>query len=251
VVEQARSPQILRKWREKCRQTKFAHEFRLNSSRLLCLDLHLPTDFACTPNLHGFQNKCDWCPKMWYKETKNKRCISFKNSCLVFLWLLGRTCCDKDSLKTWQCRFHVPRLSSAYVLSFLLCFTPAVAFQETLCSKDSNNKNFDKACNFCINASFVNNNNSWNFDTHFIWRHLTRLVSLVTQWSAVLLWRSVTIWINLLDFVKLLFLKVMQLCKPIRAAQTLRCCFERYELVRTTAKVLWHEDIALDEWSVT
>ena len=29
----------------------------------------------------------------------------------------------------------------------------------------------------------------------------------------------------------------------------LRCCFERYELVRTTSKALWHEDIALDEWS--
>jgi len=42
----------------------------------------------------------------------------------------------------------------------------------------------------------------------------------------------------------------MQLCKPIRAARTL-CCFERYELVRTTARALWHEDIALDEWSVT
>jgi len=66
-----------------------------------------------------------------------------------------------------------------------------------------------------------------------------------------LLWRSVTIWINLLEFVKVLFLKVMQLCKPICAARTLRRCFERYELVRTTAKALWHEDIALDQWSVT
>jgi len=45
---------------------------------------------------------------------------------------------------------------------------------------------------------------------------------------------------------------MMQLCKPICAARTLRCCFERYELVRTTARALWHEeDIALDERSVT
>jgi len=36
------------------------------------------------------------------------------------------------------------------------------------------------------------------------------------------------------EFVKVLFLKVMQLCKSICASRTLRCCFERYELVRTT-----------------
>jgi len=30
----------------------------------------------------------------------------------------------------------------------------------------------------------------------------------------------------------------MQLCKRVCAARTLRCRFERYELVRTTAKVL-------------
>jgi len=32
--------------------------------------------------------------------------------------------------------------------------------------------------------------------------------------------------------------------------QTLRCCFEHYELVRTRVRALWHEDIAPDEWSV-
>jgi len=62
----------------------------------------------------------------------------------------------------------------------------------------------------------------------------------------VQLWRSVTMWNNLLEFVKV-FLKMMQLCKQICAAQTLRCCFERCELVRTTARALWYED----EWSVT
>jgi len=56
---------------------------------------------------------------------------------------------------------------------------------------------------------------------------------------------------NLLEFVKFLFLKVMQLCKPICAARTLRCCFDRYELVRHKARGLWREDIASDEWSVT
>ena len=56
---------------------------------------------------------------------------------------------------------------------------------------------------------------------------------------------------KLLEFVKLLFLKVMQLCISICAAQTLRCCFERYKLVQTTAKALWREHIAPDEWSVT
>jgi len=57
----------------------------------------------------------------------------------------------------------------------------------------------------------------------------------------LLLWRTVAIWINLLVFVKTLFFKVMQLCKPICSAQTSRCCFERYELVWTTAKafVTW------------
>jgi len=35
----------------------------------------------------------------------------------------------------------------------------------------------------------------------------------------------------------------MQLCKPICASRTLRCCFKRFELVRTTAKALWHEDV--------
>jgi len=45
-------------------------------------------------------------------------------------------------------------------------------------------------------------------------------------------------WINLLEFIKVLFLKVMQLSKPICAVRTLRCCFERYELVRTTARAL-------------
>jgi len=62
---------------------------------------------------------------------------------------------------------------------------------------------------------------------------------------------AVSQWMNLLEFVKILFLKVMQKCKPICASRTLRCCFERFELVRTTAKALWHEDVALDEWSVT
>jgi len=47
-----------------------------------------------------------------------------------------------------------------------------------------------------------------------------------------------TIWMNLLEFIKVLLLKVMQLCIPICAAGTLRCCFERYELVRTTARAL-------------
>jgi len=56
-----------------------------------------------------------------------------------------------------------------------------------------------------------------------------------------------TIWMNLLEFIKVLLLKVKQLCKPICAAGTLRCCFERYELVRTTARALCHEDIAIDE----
>jgi len=56
---------------------------------------------------------------------------------------------------------------------------------------------------------------------------------------------------NLLEFVKFLFLKVMQLCKPICAARTLRCSFDRYELVRHKARGLWREDIASDEWSVT
>jgi len=54
-----------------------------------------------------------------------------------------------------------------------------------------------------------------------------------------------------LQFVTILFLKVMRLCKPICASRILRCCFERYELVQTTAKALWHEGIALDELSVT
>jgi len=43
---------------------------------------------------------------------------------------------------------------------------------------------------------------------------------------------------NLLEFVKVSFLKVMQLGKLICALRTLRFCFERYGLVRTTAKAL-------------
>jgi len=39
----------------------------------------------------------------------------------------------------------------------------------------------------------------------------------------VLLWRRVTIWMNLLEFVKVMFLKVLQLCRPICASRT--CCF--------------------------
>ena len=62
----------------------------------------------------------------------------------------------------------------------------------------------------------------------------------------MLLWCSVTIWINLLEFIKVLLLKMMQLCKPTCAARTLRCCFERCELVRTTARALWHEVIRTD-----
>ena len=53
----------------------------------------------------------------------------------------------------------------------------------------------------------------------------------------LLLWRGVTMWINSLEFVNVLFLKVMQLSKPICEALFLRC-FERYELVRTTARAL-------------
>jgi len=44
---------------------------------------------------------------------------------------------------------------------------------------------------------------------------------------------------------------MIQLCKPIYAARTLRSCFECHELERTTEKALWREDIAPDEWSVT
>jgi len=33
----------------------------------------------------------------------------------------------------------------------------------------------------------------------------------------------VTIWMNLLEFVTVIFLQVLQLCKPIRALRT--CCF--------------------------
>jgi len=42
----------------------------------------------------------------------------------------------------------------------------------------------------------------------------------------------------------------MQLVKPICAAWTSRCCFERHELVRTTAKDLWH-DVINDVWRKT
>ena len=58
----------------------------------------------------------------------------------------------------------------------------------------------------------------------------------------VLLWRSVTMWMNLLEFIKVLFLKVLQLCKLICAALTccLQCC-------ATTALASWQEDIALDK----
>ena len=51
-----------------------------------------------------------------------------------------------------------------------------------------------------------------------------------------LLWRSVTIWMNLMEFVKVLFLKVLQLCKPICASRTQRCCLQRCERVRTTVR---------------
>jgi len=80
---------------------------------------------------------------------------------------------------------------------------------------------------------------------------LEKYLGYVIAYVKLALWRSVTISINLLEFVKLLLLKVMQLCISICAVRTLRCCFERYKLVRTTAKALWREHIALDEWSVT
>ena len=62
--------------------------------------------------------------------------------------------------------------------------------------------------------------------------------SVIFQQLHSLFYLSLAIWMNLLEFVKVLFLKVMQLCKPICASRTLRCCFARYELVRTTAKAL-------------
>jgi len=96
----------------------------------------------------------------------------------------------------------------------------------------------------------------WTFTKRFALSTPKRKWSILRQSSQKctfldVLWRRFTIWITLSEFVKLLFLNVMQLCKPIRAAQSLRCCFERYELVPNTAKFLWHEDIAFDEWSVT
>jgi len=71
----------------------------------------------------------------------------------------------------------------------------------------------------------------------------TTLINRLKPWCSGVPWSLsstwyVTIRVNLLEFAKLSFLKVMQLCKPICAAQTLRCCFERYEVVRTTARAL-------------
>ena len=54
---------------------------------------------------------------------------------------------------------------------------------------------------------------------------------------------------NLLEFVKVLCLKSVAIVQTDLCSADLFCCFERYELERTTAKALWHEDIALDEWS--
>jgi len=51
---------------------------------------------------------------------------------------------------------------------------------------------------------------------------------------------------NLLEFVKVIFLKVLQLCRLICASRTCRC-FECYERVWTTAQASWQEDSALDE----
>jgi len=59
----------------------------------------------------------------------------------------------------------------------------------------------------------------------------TNLLKLPCR-SLSFLWRGVTIWNNLLECAKLLFLKVMQLCKQICAAQTSRCYFERPRTVR-------------------
>ena len=95
------------------------------------------------------------------------------------------------------------------------------------------------------------------FHATLLTKNLLNQKSASTPWThfskirGVLLWRGVTIEMNLLKFMKVLFLNMMKLCKPVCAARILKCWIERYELVRTTARVLWHEDIALDELSVT
>jgi len=60
------------------------------------------------------------------------------------------------------------------------------------------------------------------------------------------LWHMATKYDNLLESVTILFLKVMQLCKPIFAAWTSKLCFKHSERVQTTTKALWHKYTALE-----
>jgi len=49
----------------------------------------------------------------------------------------------------------------------------------------------------------------------------------------------------------MLFLQLMLLCKPIRAAYTSSCYFELNKLVQSKARASIHEYVAFCEWSVT